>query len=129
MSNSLTNFSIRGIVCQRRRFPLRVQREMIFDILRIQREHIELFHEADHLRTAEVTERVASQAQTKRRCFDSCRAFVNRREDVARSSERCRSEGSGANEIATGEAIFHTVIVTRSPPRMLSQLAAILRFA
>jgi hypothetical protein len=50
---------------------------MSFDILRIQREHIELLHEADHLRTSEVTERVAGHAQTNRRCFDNCRAFLS----------------------------------------------------
>src|ERR1700674_187108 len=61
----------RGIVRQRSRLLLRIRREMIFDILRIQLEHIELLHEADHLRTTEVTERVAGQAQANRRCFVS----------------------------------------------------------
>ena len=50
---------------------------MIFDILRIQCEHIELFHEADHLRTSEVTERVASHTHSNRRCFDSCWPFLS----------------------------------------------------
>src|SRR5580693_3722639 len=48
-----------GIVCQRRRLLVRIEREMIFDILRVQREHIQLLHEADQLRTTEVTERIA----------------------------------------------------------------------
>src|SRR6266849_2789749 len=56
----------RGIVSQRGCSLLRIRGEMIFDVLRIQREHIELLHEADHLRTIEVTERVAGYAQTNR---------------------------------------------------------------
>jgi len=43
-----------------------IHRAVIIDVLCIQREHIELLHEADHLRTAEVTKRVAGQAQTNR---------------------------------------------------------------
>src|ERR1700689_2417858 len=101
---------------------------MILDILRIQREHFELLHEADHLRTTEVTKRVASQAQTNRRRLESCRAFPSQREDVARSSEGCRGEGTGTNEIATGEAIFHTGLDIRSSLGKLSQRAAALRF-
>src|SRR6266478_9180746 len=56
----------RGVVRQRSRLLLRIRRKMIFDILRIQRKHIELLHEADHLRATEVTERVAGYAQTNR---------------------------------------------------------------
>src|SRR5580658_2816817 len=119
-SSSVKPDTRRGIVGQRSRLRLRLYREMSFDILHIQREHIELLHEADHLRTIEVTECVASQAQTNRRCFDSCRAFLSQYEGVAGSSERCRGEGSGANEIATGEPIFHKGLVARSLPRMLS---------
>src|SRR5438552_16577664 len=59
----------RGIVRQRGCLLLWIHWEMIFDVLRVQREHIELLHEADHLRTSEVTKRVAGQAQTNRRCF------------------------------------------------------------
>src|ERR1700733_2676192 len=109
-----------GIVCQRSRLRLWLHRKMIFDILGIQREHIELLHETNHLRTAEVAERVAGQPQTNRRCFDSCRAFLSQCEDVARSSERCRSEAAGTNEIATGEGIFHTGLVVRSSLRLLA---------
>src|SRR5690242_12294700 len=51
-----------GVVRQRSRLLLRIRLEMIFDVLRIEREHIELLHEADHLRAAEVTKRVAGYA-------------------------------------------------------------------
>jgi hypothetical protein len=59
----------RGIVRQRGLLSLWIHRKMIFDVLRVQREHIELLHEADHLRAAEVTKRVTGQAQSNRRCF------------------------------------------------------------
>src|SRR6266436_5312806 len=55
-----------GIVRQCSRLLLRIRREMIFHVLCVQREHIELLHEADHLRTIEITERVAGYAQTNR---------------------------------------------------------------
>src|SRR5580704_2697720 len=61
----------RGVIRQRSRLLLRIRREMIFDILGIQSKHIELLHKADHLRTTEVTERVAGQPQTNRRWFVS----------------------------------------------------------
>ena len=50
-----------GVVRQRSRLLLRILWEMIFDILRIQSEHVELFHETDHLPAAEVTKCVAGQ--------------------------------------------------------------------
>src|ERR1700721_4423830 len=93
---------------------------MIFHILRIQLEHIELLHEADHLRAAEVAERVTGQAQTNRRCFDGCRTFLSQCEGVARGGEPRRSKSSRTNEIATRETIFHRLLITRSLPRMLS---------
>jgi hypothetical protein len=59
----------RGIVRHRGLLSLWIHRKMIFDVLRVQREHIELLHEADHLRAAEVTKRVTGQAQSNRQCF------------------------------------------------------------
>src|SRR5438477_2190593 len=50
----------RGIVSQRSRLLVRIDRKMIFDVLCIQGEHIELLHEADGLRASEIAERVAS---------------------------------------------------------------------
>src|ERR1700682_1299505 len=61
----------RGIVRHCSRFLLRVHRKMIFDVLGVQIEHIELLHEADHKRPAEVTECVAGQTQTNGRNFAS----------------------------------------------------------
>ena len=44
---------------ERRRLLLRIHWEMVFDVLRIQREDIELLHESDHLRAVKVAERIA----------------------------------------------------------------------
>src|SRR6266446_9030453 len=77
-SSGVKPYGRRGIVRRRSHLLLRIRREMIFDVLRIQREHIELLHEADHLRTIEVTERVAGQAQTNGRCFGSGWAFLGK---------------------------------------------------
>ena len=52
----------RGIVRQRGCLRLRFHRQMIFDVLRIQRQHVELLQEADHLRSVEVAKRVAGYA-------------------------------------------------------------------
>jgi hypothetical protein len=90
-----------------------IHREVIFDVLCIQREHIELLHEADHLRTAEVTKRVAGQAQTNRRGFVSGRPFLSECQDGARCNAHCRNECTGANKIATGENVFHKQPVAR----------------
>ena len=49
------------VVRQRSRLRLRIHREMVFDILRIQFEHVKLFHEGDHLPAAEVAKCVAGQ--------------------------------------------------------------------
>src|ERR1700674_2772808 len=106
-SGSVKPDARRGIVRQRSLLLLRIRREMIFHLLRIQRRHIELLHEADHLRPTEVLERVAGQAQSNRRCFVSGWAFLSQCEDVARSSERCRYECTGASEITAGQSVFH----------------------
>src|SRR6266436_3624984 len=53
-----------GIVRERGCFLLRGHWEMVFDVLRIQREHVELLHETDHLRAPEVAEGVTGKAQT-----------------------------------------------------------------
>src|SRR5580698_3535059 len=82
-SSSMKTDTRCGIVCERGRLLLRIEREMIFDVLRIQREHIELLHETDQLRTRKVTKRIASQAQTNRRRLDICRASLSQCEDVA----------------------------------------------
>ncbi len=57
----------RGIIRQRCGFLLRVGRKMIFDVLGIQLEHIQLLHEADSLRASEVAEGVTGQAQANGR--------------------------------------------------------------
>src|SRR6266478_10149916 len=113
-SGSVQPDSCCGIVRQCRCLLLRIRREMIFDVLRIQREHIQLLHEADHLRAMEVTERVAGHAQMNRRCFISGWPLLDQCEDVARSSEPCPNERTGANEIATRVDVFHERLIT--PP-------------
>src|SRR5258706_13254698 len=79
---------------------------MIVDVLRVQRKHIELLHETDHLRSSEVTKRVTGQAQSNRQCFPRGGPFLSLCYDVARSNPRCRNQCSGANEIATGKAVL-----------------------
>src|ERR1700689_2510840 len=56
----------RGIVRQRGLFLPWIHWKMIFDVLSVQSEHIELLHDADHLRAAEITKSVAGQAQSNR---------------------------------------------------------------
>src|SRR5271156_5617047 len=108
----------RRIVCKRCRLLLRIHWQMVFDVLHIQGKHIELLHEADHLRAAEVAERVAGQAQTNRCCFFSGRMCVSNCYYVPRHRE-CRSdERTGANETATGETVFtRHVVPNRSRTR------------
>ena len=52
----------RMVVLERLRLLHGIHREMIFDVLGIQREHIELLHEADQLCPVEITKGVAGQA-------------------------------------------------------------------
>src|SRR6266403_4883609 len=81
---------------------------MVFDVLRVQREHVELLHETDHLRATEVAEGVTGKAQTNRRCIASRWRFVSHRsrcEEISRSGTRCRNHCARANEIPSGEAI------------------------
>ncbi len=55
------------VVVERFRLLRRIHGQMIFDVLGIQREHVELLHEADQLRAVEIAKGVAGQAQTDRR--------------------------------------------------------------
>ena len=100
-----------------------IHREVIFDVLCIQREHIELLHESDHLRASEVAECVAGQAQAKRRRLVSVCAFLSECDDVAWRRKRCRNEGSGASEITTGQSVFpRGLIISRSGHRLEVEL-------
>src|ERR1700674_6087434 len=65
-------------------FLLRGHWEMVFDVLRIQREYVELLHETDHLRAAEVAEGVTCKAYTNWRCFLGRRRCVSYREEIRR---------------------------------------------
>src|ERR1700733_1736377 len=80
---------------------------MIFGVLCIQLEYVELLHETNQLRSTEVPECVARQAQPKRRRGVRRWPFLREREDVFRRSERCRDECTRTYEIATREIIFH----------------------
>src|SRR5216684_4461484 len=106
----------RGIVRQRSCLLLRIRRQMILDVLGIQLQHIQLFQEANHLGTAEVTKRVAGQAQTNRRSFVSRRPSRGHCEDIVGSSERRRNQCTGANEGAAGKGIFDLQFITRLAP-------------
>src|SRR5450631_3053611 len=57
----------RMIVVERFRLRGRIHGEMIFDILGIQCEHVELLHVANQLRAIKIAEGIAAQAQTNRR--------------------------------------------------------------
>src|SRR5580700_3670835 len=58
-SSSVKFDACRGIVCQGLLLLLGIHRKMVFDVLRIQGQHVELLQVADHLRPAEITKRVA----------------------------------------------------------------------
>src|SRR5882672_5482076 len=114
-SGSVERDARRGVVRQGGRLPLRVNREMIFDVLRIQGEHVELLHEADHLRATEIAESIAGQTQTEGRCLVSRRRFMSHCKNVARSSECCGNQRSGAKQTTTGEGLFHMRPITHFP--------------
>src|SRR5579859_746252 len=59
----------RGIVRERSRLSRCLRWEMILHVLGIQRQHLELLHELNHRCPAEVTERIAGQAQSQAREF------------------------------------------------------------
>src|SRR5271169_2752387 len=86
---------------------------MIFDVLRVKRQHVELLQEADHLRTAEIAKRVAGQPQTNSRSFVCRCAFRGHCEDFLRSSERRGDQCTRANEIAARKKVFRLHLIAR----------------
>src|SRR5882724_10822587 len=92
----------RGVIREGGGFLLRVHREMIFDVLAIEREDVELLQEGDHLRARKIPERVASNTEANRRGFVGRWGSQSRCEHIARRSENSRNERTGANEIAAG---------------------------
>src|SRR3984957_14035683 len=80
---------------------------MIFDVLRVQLRHIELLQEADHLRSSEITERVAREAQTQTRHVVCGWLPLRQGCETPRRSKRARGERTGTQKIATGECALH----------------------
>ena len=109
----------RGIICQRGLLLLGIYGEMIFDVLGIQRQHVELLQEADHLRPAKITERVAGHPQTNRRSFVNQCSFRGHCENFLRSNAPRRNQCTGADEIAARKDVFHLhLIAWRALPHL-----------
>ncbi len=90
----------RSIVRQRSLLFLRIHREMIFHILRIQLAYVELLHEADQLCAREVPECVAGQSQSNRRDFIGRFRLLRQRENTGRRCQGGSGHHARANKIA-----------------------------
>src|SRR6266481_3912696 len=102
-----------GVIRQCGRLLLRICREMILHLLRIEFKHIELLHEADHLRTIEVAERVAGQAQTNWRCLVRGMPSIEKSRDTSRISHRSGDHCTRSNKISTGEGVCQKRPITQ----------------
>ena len=107
----------RVVVRNRLGLRRRVNRKMVLNILRIEREYVELLHEANHLVAGEVAKRITRQPQMNRRRLVVERRARSRR---ARRNARRRNKCTRLNEVATRK-IFHGWSVARVFLRMLTQ--------
>ena len=94
----------RSVIGQSRHFLLRIHRQMIFHVFRIQREDMQFLHEADQLGPAEVAKRIARQAETDRSTFIAGGPVMRLRPVSARRNDRCsRNHRTRPHKLAARE--------------------------
>src|SRR5205085_2193045 len=110
----------RVVVRNRLGLRCRVHRKMVLNILRIEREYVELLHEANHLVAGEVAKRIAREPQMNRRRLSRRLRWLGEQRSGARRDACRRDKCTRLNEVPTRK-ILHERSMARVFLRMLTQ--------